>query len=235
MDTMTAAIIPVSNPASRHLPKVMGESDVFIVFLAGDAIPVPVQDPEGHSGAGRGRSESSGEWVTLVEIAVIGRIDEQTAAALYLIDDGFMQPFGDRGTAFAAPQVAILVDMPLAHIIGRVHDDGPFFDIVVPAFLYSSQSQRIAVIADKRLPGKIETQTAHMAVVAVGEAGGHQHARIPPMRDQRMEKQAAIDHIDHKKTPLRRREREIDDRQYARIGEVTVMLECHVALQGALP
>ena len=75
-----------------------------------------------------------------VEIALVGRIQEETAATFDLIDDGLVQFLGDGGATFAAAEKAPLADMFFADIVGRVYDDRPAEYIVVQTLFFPIQA-----------------------------------------------------------------------------------------------
>ena len=149
-----------------------------------------------------------------VKIALVGRIQEETAATFDLIDDGLVQFFGDGGAAFAAAEKAPLADMFFADIISRMHDDRALVYMVVPARLDPVQVQGIAMLSHKGIPRDIKAEAGHQAVIPIGKTGGHKRPGIAAMRHPGVEEQTAILHVDDKQAFLGAGERKIHDRQH---------------------
>src|SRR5579872_2306587 len=90
----------------------------------------------GGHGAGSGQYPKSGQQPGPVQVSFVGTVYKETTPALDHIDNRSVQPFGNGGTSFASSQITPLPDMLLAHIIGRMYNNGAAKDIIVPALFH---------------------------------------------------------------------------------------------------
>ena len=107
-----------------------------------------------------------------MNISYIRAVDKEAASTADVIDDIPIQVFRDGGAAFAAAEIATLTDMLFADIISGVYDDAPVKGIVVPAFFFSFEPERITVLCGEGISREVEPDAAHKAIGPIGKTCG---------------------------------------------------------------
>ena len=107
-----------------------------------------------------------------MKISYIRTVNKEAASTADAADDLPVQSFRYGGTAFAAAEIAPLTDMLFADITGGVYDDAPVKGVVVPAFFFSFESERITVLSDEGFSCEVESDAAHKAIRAIGKTCG---------------------------------------------------------------
>ena len=150
--------------------------------------------------------------IRMVQIALVGRIKKKTTAAFDLINDGLVELFRNGGAAFAATQETAFANMFFADIVGGMHDDRPGIYMIVDPGLDAVEMQRITIVSYKGIARNVKAKAAHQTIDPIGKTSGHEPARVAAMRNEGVEQQTAVLHVDDKETFCGTRQGKVDDR-----------------------